>query len=277
MHIPRLPDWLVYTTIAITLLILAQERQERADAPEAPPPVPGATDVPLAPSSPFTPAHIMPLVARRETASGTAFSVGEGGVWVTARHVLDGCYQSAIVVAEGRGVAASVRLLDGDIAILTTVGGAPALPLAGPEEPQRGDTAFHLGFPQGYPGEAASRLLGRRKLRERTREATPQALIAWSEIGRTESIKGDLAGLSGAPALDAGGAVVGVTLGEGPRRGRIYTTTAATLRHALKAAKVPFPAATGSAGQIITTDNYGRVADTLRRDLGVAQVVCLAT
>jgi hypothetical protein len=28
-------------------------------------------------------------------------------------------------------------------------------------------------------------------------------------------------------------------------------------------------------GEPITTDNYGRVADTLRRDLRVAQVICL--
>jgi hypothetical protein len=29
-------------------------------------------------------------------------------------------------------------------------------------------------------------------------------------------------------------------------------------------------------GQAITTDNYGRAADGLRRDLRVAQVVCLS-
>lgn len=28
-------------------------------------------------------------------------------------------------------------------------------------------------------------------------------------------------------------------------------------------------------GEPITTDNYGRVADTLRRDLRVAQVICM--
>ena len=80
------------------------------------------------------------------------------------------------------------------------------------------------------------------------------------------------AGLSGAPALDAGGRVVGVTIAESPRRGRIYTTTPAALTEALAAAK----AAPFAVGEAITTDNYGRVADGLRRDLRVAQVVCLA-
>ena len=30
-------------------------------------------------------------------------------------------------------------------------------------------------------------------------------------------------------------------------------------------------------GETVTTDNYGRVADALRRDLRVAQVICLST
>jgi hypothetical protein len=36
----------------------------------------------------------------------------------------------------------------------------------------------------------------------------------------------------------------------------------------------PHPAADAS-GEPIDTDNYGRVADDLRRDLRVAQVMCL--
>jgi hypothetical protein len=33
--------------------------------------------------------------------------------------------------------------------------------------------------------------------------------------------------------------------------------------------------AQGASGEAISTDNYGQVADDLRRDLRVAQVVCL--
>ena len=58
-----------------------------------------------------------------------------------------------------------------------------------------------------------------------------------------------------------------------PRRGRVYTATPDTLRRALAAAGVK-PAPPGT-GQPISVENYGRVADGLRRDLRVAQVVCL--
>lgn len=277
MQFPKLPDWSVYAAVVAALWIAASGRQERADAPPAPPPVPGEKDVPISPGSPFAPAKVLEVPGQVETNAGTAFSLGEHGLWLTARHVVDGCARTAIIVADGRGVAARVKVstaVRGDVAILATEGGSAALPLAGGPGPRRGDRAFHPGFPQGGPGEAASRLLGETTLRARGRGARAQPVLAWAEVGRTDRLEGGLAGLSGAPALDAGGRVVGVTIAESPRRGRIYTTTPAALTEALAAAKAK--AAPFAVGEAITTDNYGRVADGLRRDLRVAQVVCLA-
>jgi hypothetical protein len=116
--------------------------------------------------------------------------------------------------------------------------------------------------------------LGPQTVRSRLRGEPPQALLAWAEVGRTDGLKGTLAGLSGAPAMDGEGRVIGVTLAEAPRRGRIYTTTPGAVRQALAAARVK--PATVAAGPPITSDNYGRAADSLRRDVRVAQVVCLA-
>jgi len=274
MVFPRLPDWLVYSAVVAALLVTAIGRRERTDAPAPPPPVPGEEGVPLAPSSPFDPAVVVEVPGQTEPGSGTAFSVADGGVWLTARHVVDGCRQAALVVAEGRGVAAKVQLdPNGDAAILTTEGGAPAMPLGIDRPLHRGDRAFHPGFPQGEPGEATSRLLGRENLIVRGRGARTEPVLVWAETGRTDSVHGSLAGLSGAPALDASGRVIGVTIAESPRRGRIYTTDPNAVRDALAAAHERPPA--DAAGEPITVDNYGRVADSLRRDLRVAQVVCL--
>ncbi|MBA3812365.1 MAG: serine protease, partial [Caulobacteraceae bacterium] len=71
------------------------------------------------------------------------------------------------------------------------------------------------------------------------------------------------------------GRVIGVTIAQAPRRGRLYTTTPEALRAALAAAGVKAPAA--AVGEPITVENYGRVADDLRRDLRVAPVVCLGS
>jgi len=276
MHFPRLPDWLVYLAVVLALLIAAVGRQERADAPPPPPPVAGDEGLPLGPASPFDPSVVVDVPDRAEPGVGTAFSVADKGVWVTARHVVDGCSQTAIVVAEGRGVEARVRIDPrGEAAILTTEGGAPPLPMGLDQPLRRGDRAYHLGFPQGQPGEATSRLLGRENLVVRGRGARTESVLVWAETGRTDNLKGSLAGLSGSPALDRAGRVVGVTVAESPRRGRIYTTAPETVTSALVATH---ERASGFAmGEPITIDNYGRVADTLRRDLRVAQVICLKT
>src|SRR6185369_12460929 len=95
----------------------------------------------------------------------------------------------------------------------------------------------------------------------------------WAEAGRTEGLEGSLGGLSGAPALDAQGRVVGVTIAESPRRGRIYTTAPEVVTATLSAFG---PANPGPAlGEPVTPQNYYVVADSLRRELQVAQVICL--
>src|SRR5690606_11347711 len=171
-------------------------------------------------------------------------------------------------------VSASVRLAtQADIAVLITDGGPPALEIE--TRPMRvGERAFHPGFPQGQPGEASSRLLGRETLKVRGRGERDEPVLAWAEVGRTAGLEGTLAGLSGAPALDGQGRVMGVTIAESPRRGRIYTTAPETFGPAVN------DLATSPAEPLkapITIDNYGRAADVLRRDLRVAQVVCLST
>ena len=273
MHFPKLPDWLIYTAVVSALVVAAVGRREVADAPAPPPPVEGEQGLPLGPASPFDPAVVVEVSDAIKPGSGTAFSIADDGVWLTARHVVDGCRQAAIVVANGRGVAASVRIdVRGEAAVLTTEGGAPAIPLGLSLPLQRGERAFHPGYPQGRPGEVTSRLLGRETLVVKGRGARKEPVLVWAEVGRTDTLEGPLSGLSGAPALDAAGRVVGVTIAEAPRRGRIYTTTPETVGQILSAN--PRRASTFAVGEPITTENYGRVADSLRRDLRVAQVVC---
>lgn len=276
MHVPRLPDWLVYASIVLALVVGAVGRQERADAPQAPPPVPGEDATPLSPFLPFDPGRILSVREDVEPLSGTAFSIADGGVWLTAGHVVQGCRQAALLVADGRGVSARVRLTAGsDVAVLLTDGGAPALPLAD-QSLKRGERGFHPGFPQGRAGEVTSRLLGRDTLhRGRGRQSAAQTVEAWAESGRTDGLDGMLSGLSGAPVLDGSGQVVGVTLAEAPRRGRLYAAPMSAVRRAMEQAGV---APAGFArGEPVNTENYGRVADGLRRDLRVARVVCVAT
>lgn len=274
MRFPRLPDWAVYAAIVVALLAAAIGRDERADAPPPPPKGSEPLGEALGPASPFDPSVVVDVPAKTGPAAGTAFSIARSGVWLTARHVVDGCRRAAIVVGPGTGVAVNVRVDPrGEAAMLFTEGGAAPLPLALAEPLRRGQRAFHPGFPQGEPGEASSRLLGRENLVVRGHGARTEPVLVWAETGRTDGLQGSLGGLSGAPALDGQGRVLGVTIAESPRRGRIYTTAPEVVTATLAAAgRRPTSVDPGAA---MTPQNYFYIADDLRRELQVAQVVCL--
>jgi S1-C subfamily serine protease len=276
MHFPRLPDWLVYAAVVAALLFAALGRGERVDAPPPPPKSGEPLGEALGPSSPIDPSVVVDVPNQAGPAVGTAFSIARVGVWLTARHVVDGCRRVAVVIGPGVGVAVRVQVdPHSEAALLFSEGGTAPLPLALTEPLRRGQRAFHPGFPQGEPGEASSRLLGRENLIIRGHGARTEPVLVWAETGRTSGLKGSLGGLSGAPALDAQGRVVGVTIAESPRRGRIYTTAPEVVNTTLSTynARPTIPAS----GEPITPQNYYVVADDLRRELQVAQVVCLTS
>ena len=274
----RVPDWLIYGGVVAALLAVSITSRENADTPATPPlsPADAVEGDLLGPVTPFDPAVTVeapdgPFQPR----AGTAFSIAETGHWVTARHVVEGCSKPALVIGGGRAVAASVRLaMRADIAVLITEGGSPGLPVLIDSPLHVGARGFHPGYPQGRAGEVSSLLLGRETLKVRGRGQRDEPVLAWAEVGRTQGLEGTLAGLSGAPAMDPSGRVVGVTIAESPRRGRVYTTAPETFGPAMQAVETDLDAPLADP---ITTANYGQIADGLRRDLRVAQVVCLST
>ncbi|OJU51897.1 MAG: serine protease [Brevundimonas sp. 67-6] len=274
MRFPHLPDWTIYAAVIGVILVASLNRGERADAPHDFHAEEPAGPL-LGPITPFDPSVTVDTSDEHEPVSGTAFSIAGDGRWITARHVVEGCRKPALVIDKTRALAADVRLAArADVALLLTDGGPPALPIA-PQAPlYKGQRAFHPGFPQGRPGEVASRLIGRETLKIRGHRSYDEPVLAWAEAGRTRGLKGTLSGLSGAPVLDRRGRVLGVTIAESPRRGRIYTTAPDTFVPTVGAQQRADEAALG---QAVTTQNYGAVSDRLRQDLRVAQVVCLTT
>jgi hypothetical protein len=272
MHPPRPPAWLVYISLVLGLLYVALSHREPVSAPAPPPPLPATEGAVLAQTTPFEVLSVTRVRRRFGGATGTAFSVGDGGVWLAAGGLAGGCPHPALLVGAGQGVAAKAQ--PGPTAllgVLTTPGGAPALPLA-VAEPRPGALAYVAGFPHGRPGEVALRLVGRETLFLRPRGGHPAPVLVWAEIGRTETLGGALTGLAGAPVLDGEGRVVGVVVGQAPRRGRVYTTTWQAMTQALAAARVNV--APGAAGQPINRNNYGLAADDLRRSYRVTPAVC---
>jgi S1-C subfamily serine protease len=277
---PRLPDWLIYVLVLVGLLWALGRITERADAPPAPPPEMDAAvespDGPLLPApSQFDP-EVMVEVGPVTSGIGTAFAIDVQGWWLTARHIVDDCQRVGLIVGRGRAVeAAEVHVARfADLALVKTDRAPEALALDVNEDDFHiGQVAFHVGFPQGRPGEAATRLIGRETLVARGRYELQEPVLAWAELGRTKGVVGTLAGMSGGPVFDAQGRVVGVTIAESARRGRIYTAAPASVLQLLQLNDV---APSGAPAPSLTLTNYGLEADKLRRSLAVAPVVCIA-
>jgi serine protease Do len=267
-----IPDWLIYILAIFAIVLVMFRLDQRAETPAwSPQEFPGAGEA-LPPASVFDP-EILVEVEETAPGLGTAFAINPQGDWLTARHVVDGCAQVAVLVGRDRALPANVRASRfADLALLKTDAVPEAIALHLEEgDLVRGQPAFHIGFPQGRPGEAASRLVGRERLVARGRYSSEEPVLAWAETGRTWGIDGSLAGMSGGPALDAQGRVIGVTIAESPRRGRIYTASPSSIRQWLELERVE---ATGEPTAPMDGRNYYRRADQLRREMVVRPVVC---
>lgn len=268
----RLPDWLIYVLALAALVFVLSKVGERAPAPDAP--QTHTYSGPLLPSASTLDSEVLVEVGPVTEGAGTAFPVSTDGWWLTARHVVDSCPHIGILVGGGSAIQVlQAKMADGaDLALIKTIRGPAPLGWNFQESSLRiGQLAYHFGFPQGAPGEAASRLIGRERLLARGRYSINEPILAWAEVGRSHNRKGSLAGISGGPALNAEGQVIGVTLAESVRRGRLYTAAPETVAALLKAAEVT---ANGQAVTPLTPQNYGPQNDKLRQSLRVAQVVC---
>ena len=207
---------------------------------------------------------------------GTAFAVNSSGDWLTARHVVEGCAKVTLMVAPGNYVpVAKIEIdEDHDLALLST-GRSPYPVSLALESPLRiGDEGFAVGFPQGNPGELATRLVARSRLVTRGRREAEAPILAWAEIGRTDGLEGTLGGISGGPLFDSDGAVRGVIVAESPRRGRIYTTAPQSVDAFLT--KMGVKLESGPA-EHFALSGYGASSDNARRRLQVVKVTCEVT
>lgn len=282
----RIPDWLVYGVVLAVIVAALFSQGDGAKSGVDPAPYETATPAPsplaepgpaLADPNPFD-ERVLVQVADPEDGIGTAFAINTSGLWLTARHVVDGCAQVGLAVGDGRMVTVDeVRTSESsDLAILMTDRAPTALRLDLDRDLRVGEAGYHVGFPQGHSGEASSRLLERSSLVTRGRYAMEEQVLAWGETDRSEGFDGTLSGMSGGPVFDATGAVVGVTVAESPRRGRIYTAAPDSVRAFLEAQGLAAPNLEGYGGEArpIAATSYSAEADRLRRERAVVQVLC---
>ncbi|RED54330.1 trypsin-like peptidase domain-containing protein [Aestuariispira insulae] len=224
-------------------------------------------------------------VGPRQNAVGTAFAVGEDGVWITARHVIDGC--SKVGLAIGRDVPGQQRRFtraddfkwhpNADIGIITSKSSGPRLEIKDGRF-DAGLSGYHFGYPQGKPAAVRSLLIGQTRLRSDGRYSTREKALVWASSERRPAFTGTLGGISGGPVLDGNGQVIGVTVASSKRRGRIITTTPDTMRDML--ARGRHPTHPGSSRKLwqasIDKINFDAVGQQARDEMAVTQVACVA-
>ena len=265
------PDWVIYALV-LGVVIWAIFSGGTDDAPPPPPEAIKEEGAMLPPPSAFD-ERVLVQVTAPKSGVGTAFAINGEGQWLTARHVVDGCNEIALLVAPGQYAPAARVIVseEFDLALIETDSSPNPAPINTDDDLRLGAYGFHVGYPQGRPGEAASRLLSRSNLISRGRRSNSESVLAWAETGRTRGLMGSLGGLSGGPVYDENGNVRGVIVAESARRGRIYTAAPEAVAEFIKATGAD---ALGGRSSAFSTDSYGEKADIARRNLQVVKVAC---
>ncbi len=291
----RLLDPLLYTLAALALIYSLADRllgdgpADRRPRPALEPPAPQeptrgpyARRRPWIEPGPLPPADTWDPLITVETDSpptnsvGSAFVVADG-IWLTARHVVEGCKRVGLVEDDRRArLVKSVAMHPGaDVALIRARRGGPALSLGNAENLSRGAEGYAVGYPSGKPGEASGLLIGRGRKREKgpfRRFATIEPVLIWAENHRRPADLDGLGGLSGGPMMNADGEVVGIMEAASQRRGRIVTSAPATASELLEQTR----SRAYGRGERPRLDLPGlqAAADRLRRQRSVALVVC---
>ena len=233
-----------------------------ADAPASP-------DLgPMLPSDSPRDEIVLVDVAVPKSGMGTAFSINKDGLWLTARHVVDSCDKVGLRIGSRRTIQVKAEIVqNSDLAVLSSDWKRKPLPADLETQRQIGEVGYFFGYPQGRPGEVVGSLIARNRMKVRGRYTNDEAVLAWSELGRSRRLSGSLGGLSGAPVLDKDGEIIGVISAEAPRRGRVYSVAPRYLRGIITDP--------GTSAEPLSLETYGVAADKLRRDRRVAQVICL--
>lgn len=266
-----IPDWVIYALV-LGVVLWAIFSGGSDDAPPPPPEAITEEGAMLPPPSAFD-ERVLVQVTSPKSGIGTAFAINNEGQWLTARHVVEGCNDVSLLVAPGQyAPARSVVISEQfDLALIETETSPNPAPINTENDLTIGSYGFHVGYPQGRPGEAASRLLARSNLISRGRRSSSESVLAWAETGRTRGLMGSLGGLSGGPVYDKDGNVRGVIVAESARRGRIYTASPETVAEFIKATGAD---TLGELPREFSTSTYGREADHARRNLQVVKVAC---
>ena len=153
---------------------------------------------------------------------GTMWALAGGEAWLTARHVTERCRRLGLL--RGERLPDAIAHPKADISAIPA-GRPPAAGLALSRHPLTADDDVYLvGFPSGKPTTVWATVTGTGFLEHRQFGHREEVVVV-AERRRAPELDGELGGISGGPALDADGHVIGSVIGGSARRARSILST----------------------------------------------------
>jgi len=216
--------------------------------------------------------EIAPSRRRPGFYTGTAFPIAPN-IWMTARHVVEGCRVLRLIDPQGRQrpVERVVEHASADLALLRSpLSATGVVPDTRPLS--TGERGYHFGFPGGRPGAVYSQLIGEAGLRKRDYGPAPTPVTVWAKQVTVPRNLDGFGGISGGPLFDRSGELVGVSVAGSDRRGRLVAIAMPVVAAFMIENRVA-----ADRGQAIATpaaDDLAAAEQRLRRQGTVAQVTC---
>ncbi|WND03626.1 serine protease [Temperatibacter marinus] len=265
--------------------------EPRERRPSLPPPSVGETPLPdlsmprnrLQPKEGYT----VNIKGRQGNGTGTGFAYDGKGQYVTARHVTEGCRSVFILTEARRGKRATVSpMVNSDFSVLDTADlSAPRVVVAA-DNPQRGDVGYFMGYPQGRPADVVAVAFGRSNMNSVGSYRMREPVTVWHIKQRLPLASGraakkqrgseyDLAGMSGGPAFNSNGEIIGTVVAGQPRRARVITTDIRNFNRNTNLA--PESSKTSAIAQpSLSLENFHVMGKKLRENLTIAKIYCKA-
>ncbi|MFN3230695.1 MAG: serine protease [Alphaproteobacteria bacterium] len=225
--------------------------------------------------SPRGPRYVVEDSGVQVNSVGTAFSIDEDGLWITARHVVGGCRGLGFAVPGLRNTLDAGRTTihpHSDMALVQGPSSSAAFDLA-TRPAGRGTDAYHIGYPRGRPGDIRSKVIGHARMITRGRYRSDEPVVAYAEVERHPAFKGEIGGMSGGPIFNAAGQVIGVTVAGNPRKGRIIGTAPRSFARLFEEADQR-PKAGRVSKPTLTPGTLKQTGDRLRQRFVVARLHC---
>lgn len=246
------------------------------------------------PKVPQPSGNIIPVTvdvgAKRGNSTGTGFAYDGMGQYVTARHVTEGCRDVYVLTSARSGAKGSVAAMpDSDFAVISVKNSKDPKAISAPrveiarQKPKRGDVGYFMGYPGGEAADVKAVAYGNTTMssqgRYRFREPVTVWLIKERRPAVASLVKGlgddyyNLAGISGGPAFNSAGEIIGTVVAGQPRRARAVTTDIDNFSRFRSLARAA-DRSTVFSRPTITDGNFTSVGGKLRADLTIAKIYC---